>query len=137
MDPLLKYFNIINYSLLECCKYKIHEKALKLIESGIYDPYETDIEGYTPLIYLCKNEMDNTALKLIKDLDCSHSNIYGDTALLWACTHKMDKVALKIIETGKSNLSQINNFGETALTIACYNKMTEVAIKIIETNKLI
>jgi hypothetical protein len=49
-----------------------------------------------------------------------------------AIERKLSDVAIKLIETGNSNLAQVNDEGYTALLYAAIKGMEDVAIKIIE-----
>ena len=60
-----------------------------------------DCDGYTSLMYACKNRKTKIALKLVT-LKCvpEQVNKYGDTALIWACKKKYVGCCSQVIRNG-------------------------------------
>lgn len=89
----------------------------------------------TPLIWSCKNKMDEVALRLISTNLSNPDYItkQNTTALLFACQNNMNNVALALIATGYSNPDLASNNNITSLMLACKNNMNNVALVLIAT----
>ena len=115
----------------------IIDYLLNIYDKDTYQPI-VDCNNETPLIWICENEMNDVALKLIDKFGekCKpdHLNKKDDTALSWACESRMNDVALLLIDTFGElcKPGQVNNDWETSLICACQNKMNDVALKLID-----
>lgn len=119
--------------LIVACRGNLVDDSLLL--SITESPLGIDTTGTSALIYACKNNMEDVALRLIKNnADVNVINKQGHTALLWACGKKMSSVALKLISKCTKNVIEqaTNTFGETPLLVACQNQMNDVALEMIK-----
>ena len=79
--------------------------VLQLLKDGESHEYDFD----TSLIYACKNNMKDVALRLLEfeNVNYNHIDNYGNTALIYACKNNMKDVALRLLEFENVNYNKI------------------------------
>lgn len=138
-------------------------KIIKTCDQNEYDPSYIDDDGYTALIWACRNKLFEIADALIETgqsrpeaITVTNNSTYSSsTALIFACyndmyiTHsaKFDyNIVAKLIKTGKSNPDHKDIHGLTALMYLCMKKiegktplgieqLNNTIVKLIETGK--
>ena len=141
VDKYPHLLNVHGYTPLiwACSKKSTGEGVLFLIDKlgAKCNVGHVSMDKSTALIYACKNDLANVALKLIDTFgtECSvgHADNDGCTALIYACKNSLSNVALKLIETfgTECKIGHANRYNETALQFACID-LKEVALKILE-----
>jgi ankyrin repeat protein len=111
--------------------FEEHKNEIMELEPEVEPEPEVVVDKYE-LINACKNRNTTKALELIEKRECdlSLSDDSNSNALMFACDNKMTKVALALLQTGITNVSQINHAGYSALDYALYFDET-----VIERNK--
>ena len=117
------------FKLIKAIKQYDTTKALKIIESGHYDPDKLSKYGdCTALMHACIFKLSDVALALIATGKSKPKHVDSNnfTALMYACRRNMTDVAIALIATGKSNHEHADKSGYTALTYARLYNMTAV-----------
>jgi hypothetical protein len=92
---------------------------------------QVDIDGNTPLIIACGNQMENQALKILSKGNCLVETLENEdeTALIMACANDMEQTSLKILEYCKDDPNYFTHKDEEGLTAfdyACDSNLLKV-----------
>ncbi len=138
--------NIINEDglnpLMLASEKGMEDLTLKILDYPV-NLDASDNKGYNSLYYAVKNNLSNTAIKIIDKSILSNINLNinksfdNDTILSLACKNKLESVILKILDTFKDKsellgLDFIDKNNNSILMNAIDNNLDSVAINLLE-----
>jgi ankyrin repeat protein len=133
-DCNINYVDKNGFTPLELFSQCKMEKAImRILQFKYCNINYSDRTGGNALMWMCYNEMENCALKLLS-LNCDINQISStkNTALLWACKNRLHNIIYKMLERNDCDIKTINSEMKCAFLIACENNMEDVALKLID-----